>query len=70
MEMDLDTWLTYYYSLPGYRVTVEDDGSYSAWMVYDAAGELVDWWWLKNADKRRAFGKDGKPAPPDSEISL
>lgn len=64
MEMNLDTWLTYYRSLPGYTVAVEEDGSHSAWMVYNAEGELVDWWWLYEADKTRGIGDDGQPKSP------
>lgn len=61
--MDLDAWLIYYRDLPGYHVTVEEDGSYYAWMVYNEAGELVDWWWLHEADKMREWGDDGRPKP-------
>lgn len=61
--MTLDEWLTYYRGLPGYTVSVEEDGSYSAWMVYNEAGKLVDWWWLKNAEEIRELGEDGLPKP-------
>ena len=60
--MDLDAWLTYYRSI-GYTINVEEDGSRFAWMVYNEAGELVDWWWLYEADKIREIGDDGKPKP-------
>ena len=61
MTMNLDTWLTYYRSLPGYNVSVEDDGTRYAWMVVSEAGELVDWWSLHEADKTKEIGDDGKP---------
>jgi len=59
--MYLDAWLTYYRSLPGHTIAVEEDGSEYAWMVYDEAGELVDWWWLYEANETREIGDDGRP---------
>jgi len=58
MEMNLDTWLAYYRGLPGHTVTVEYDGSHPAWMVTNEAGELIDWWWLYEADKMRDIGAE------------
>lgn len=63
MDFDLDAWLIYYRDLLGYSVSVEYDGTHPAWMVYNEAGELVDWWWLTNADQVREIGDDGKPKP-------
>lgn len=52
LRMNLDEWLTFYRDT-GYTIRIEADGTNFAWMVYDDKEELIDWWWLYEADQLR-----------------